>query len=153
MNQKPYFDIAGYFKKEAQRLQQQSPALQKEVGKNDQQEVKQQQIQDWEREFGLFTSSDINKTDWLSSYSIDSTAQKISYKRKDPKLRTERIEVYKLPDGRVKQIQIINSDKNWLYSSHEKLNYFPDSLYRIHKEQSILILGKNHYTVEGVFIK
>lgn len=153
VNQKPYFDVAEFFKKEATRLQKKQQRVQKKVGKNGQQEIKQLQIQDWEREFGLFISSDINKADWLGSYTIDSTAQKISYTRKEAKLRTESIEIYKLPSGRVKQIQIINSDKNWLYSSNEKLNYFPDSLYRIHKEQSILILGESRYTIEGVFNK
>jgi len=153
ITQKPYFDLVQYFHEQSRYLQNKNQPIQKEVSKNNQQEIKKMHIDSWENEFGLFISSDINKADWLSSYSIDSTALLLSYKRKDAKLRTKRIDVYKENDGSIKQIHIVNTDQNWLYSSTESLDYFPDSIYRIDKKQSIRIIGENQYTIEGIFNK
>lgn len=152
-HEKPYFDIAGYFSKEAKRLQIKKPLIKKMVSKNRESEEKKTRIENWKSEFELFISSDINKPDWLASYTIDSSAQKISYLAKEPKLRTKGIQVYKNKNGHIEKISIENSDKNWLYSSSEKLVYYTDSLYKIEKTQSIRLIGINKYTVEGFMEK
>lgn len=148
-NQTPYFNLSSYFKTEARALQDKNPFVLKKVGKNEQIEQKKIQLDDWEKEFELFASSDINKSDWLQSYRIDSMDKKVVYQAKDPKLRTKQIIVYKNQNGSIKRIQILNSEKNWLYQSFEQLNYYPDSLYQIAKEQSIRIIGQNNYLITG----
>ncbi|HWV73447.1 MAG TPA: hypothetical protein VN040_17120 [Pseudosphingobacterium sp.] len=153
VNEKPYFDIAGYFSKEAERLQTKESLIKKVVSKNDEQEERQIQLESWKNEFELFISSDINKPDWLTSYAIDSSTQKTSYLTKDPKLRTKGIQIYRDIKGHIKKIAIENSDKNWLYHSSEKLIYYTDSLYRIEKIQSIRLIGTNKYSVEGIIKK
>ncbi|MGK9125616.1 hypothetical protein M1D52_15940 [Olivibacter sp. SA151] len=145
----PYFDLISYFKQEAQFLQKKNPLILKTVGKNEQREQKKLRLGDWQREFELFSSSDINKPDWLQSYRIDSADGKLSYRAKAPRLRTKQITIYKDPKGAVRHIQILNGEKNWLYESSERLDYFPDSLYEIEKEQSIRIIGRNNYIITG----
>lgn len=153
LNEQPYFDISGYFLKEAERLQTKEPLIKKVVSKNNEPEERQIQLESWKNEFELFISSDINKPDWLASYTIDSSAQKTSYLAKDPKLRTKGIQIYRNKKGHVEKIAIQNSDKNWLYHSSEKLVYYTDSLYQIEKMQSIRVIGTNKYSVEGLIKK
>jgi len=153
LNEKPYFDIAGYFSKEAERLQTKEPLIKKVVNKNNDPEERQIQLENWKNEFELFISSDINKPDWLTSYAIDSSAQKTSYSAKDPKLRTKNIQIYRNKKGQIEKIAIQNSDKNWLYHSSEKLVYYTDSFYKIEKMQSIRLIGTNKYSVEGLIKK
>jgi len=152
LNQKPYFDLSRYFQQQAQYLANKKQTVKKTVSKNDLSEKKTLQLTSWTNELELFRSSDINKADWLNSYTVDSTVQLITYHSKDPKLRTKRIAVYKNPEGTIQRISILNSDKNWLYQSVEQLDYFPDSHYKISKKQTIRIMGENTYTIEGKFL-
>lgn len=148
-NQNPYFDIKGYFIGQAEDLQQKHAAIVKTVSKNDDREHKSIVISNWENELELFIASDINKPDWLTSYLIDSTANQLTYKSNDPKLRTKLITINKSDGGAVTHIAITNSDENWLYSSKEDLDYFPDSIYQIQKRQSIRFIGENQYDIVG----
>lgn len=148
----PYFDLVAYFEQQARHLQQANPVILKTVGKNEQREQKKLQLSDWKRELDLFSSSDINKPDWLQRYSVDSTNEVLTYRTKDPKLRTKEIKIHKDEKGRVKWIYILNGEKNWLYESLEKLNFYPDSLYRIEKEQAIRLIGRNSYLITGKIV-
>lgn len=151
-NQKPYFDLSGYFQQQAAYLTNQKQIVKKIVSKNNLSEQKTLQLTSWANELELFSSSDINKADWLNSYTVDSTAQLITYRSKDPKLHTKYIKVYKTSTGTVQRISILNSDKNWLYQSIEQLDYLPGSHYKISKKQRIRIMGENQYTIEGTFL-
>ncbi|WP_134089319.1 hypothetical protein [Olivibacter sp. XZL3] len=146
---RPYFDLVSYFEQQARHLQEVNPVIVKTVGKNEQREQKKLQLSDWQRELDLFASSDINKPDWLQRYSVDSTNDILTYRTKDPELRTKEIKIHKDQKGRIKRIYILNGEKNWLYESLEKLDYYPDSLYRIEKEQAIRIIGRNSYLITG----
>ena len=57
----------------------------------------------------------------------------------------------KLVAGKVKYMMILDSTKNILYRSLEKLSYFPDSLYLIQKAQTVRFLGTNKYDISGYF--
>ncbi|GAA4805856.1 hypothetical protein GCM10023231_38790 [Olivibacter ginsenosidimutans] len=152
LDQKPYFDLVQYFQKQANRLKIKQQWVLKTVRKNEDTEQKKLQLTNWTNEFELFSSSDINKSDWLNSYILDSTVNTLTYHSKDPRLRTKSIKIYKNTDRSIQQIHILNSDTNWLYQSTEVLDYFPDSCYKINKTQRIRILGENQYLIEGRFI-
>lgn len=145
-----FFSLSEYFNAEAVRLQQLAPTIEKTVSKNGETERHVLQITDWKRELDLFIESDINKPAWRNSYRADSSASAVMIKRIDPDLRTERIVIKKKPDGSVGHIIIINQLKNALYEMEERLEYFPDSLYRIDKRQWIRFIGENHFHVSGV---
>jgi len=144
----PYFSLKNYFETEATRLSESDPYLLKVVKRNDEKEEKKLKINDWKKEFSLFIESDINKPSWKDSYQVIKSKDTLSFLSKDPALKTQRIQVIE-QNGEIRGILIHNLVKNDLYSSEEKLHYFPDSLYHIEKVQHVRFLGDNHYQVSG----
>lgn len=144
-----YFSLENYFRQEASRLQRLAPRVAKTVSKNGAPESKEISIANWEREFALFIEADINKPAWRNSYRIDSTANTVQYTSSDPALRTTRITIAKHTDGTISHIGITNSIGNMLYQTDEQLDYYPDSLYRIIKQQHVRVIGNSHYVVTG----
>lgn len=145
----PYFSLESYFRQEAERLELQTPQIQKTVSKNGEVESRNIRIEDWQKEFALFMDADINKPAWQHSYRRDSVQFTITYTRIDPALRTEQIIVERHTDGTVNHIHVTNQVDNMLYNTLEELDYYPDSLYRINKRQQVRIIGKTDYTVTG----
>ncbi|WP_353183097.1 hypothetical protein [Parapedobacter lycopersici] len=146
-----YFSLEQYFKAEAERLQQASPEIKKTVVKSGTEETRNVRIDGWENELRLFSESDINKPAWQQSYRVDSAGSTVTYHSLDPGLRTQEIIVEKQPDGQVRHIRIRNHVENMLYRSEEQLDYYPDSLYRIDKNQHVAIIGDNTYRITGTF--
>lgn len=144
-----HFSLADYFGDESARLQQLDPEIVKTVSKNGEQESKAIRVQDWQEELALFIDADINKPAWRNSYHVDSTATSVTYTSTDPKLRTVKIRVEKRADGAIKHIQVTNQVSNMLYQTDEKLDYYPDSIYRIVKKQRVRIIGESNYAVTG----
>ncbi len=148
----PYFSLENYFQQEASRLQQHAPQVFKTVTKDGSTEQRNIQIADWNNELALFIDSDINKADWRNSYKIDSTQTSVLYTSLDRSLRTKKITIEKYADnGVVKYIGVTNQTRNMLYQTDEQLDYYPDSLYRISKRQSVRIIGESNYTITGTF--
>jgi hypothetical protein len=146
-----YFDIRAYFEQEAIRLQKQNPTIEKTVSQNSQLEKRLVNIKDWKSELELFSESDINKPAWKNSYLIRKNRSSVEYISTDNNLKTRKIEIYYSEKGAVNQIAIFNKTSNLLYTSHEKLTYYPDSLYTINKEQNVQIIGKNEFTISARF--
>ena len=144
-----YFDIEGYFEKEALRLKQANPHVVKSVKKNSEIEERKVHINDWGEEFSLFSASDINKPAWKNSYKKYEKPRETWYISTDPNLRTEKILIQREENGTIVRIFISNKVSNSLYTSKEGLNYYPDSLYQIYKEQKVRLLGTNDYTITG----
>src|SRR5690606_32402688 len=146
-----YFDIKGYFEQEANRLSQKKPLVYKEILKNAKKEAKDIHVNDWKKEFSLFIESDINKPSWISSYSVKKNKDTLVYSALDPELRTKEIKILKKAD-KLMFLSIKNEAINKLYKSEEKLFYFPDSVYKIIKNQRVRIIGVNHYQITGKFL-
>lgn len=147
-----YFDIKGFFENEADRLSRATMPVLKEIERNGgAKESKTILIKNWEKEFGLFMESDINKPAWTASYEVIEEGNTLTYNSLDPELRTQKIVINKNGDDEVKTITIHNKVSNKLYTSEEQLFYSPDSLYKIDKEQDIRVIGTNRYLVVGKF--
>lgn len=145
-----YFSLTRYFTEEAKRLSTLSKPILKEVSRNSSAESKTIEMDNWEKEFGLFIESDINKLSWKDSYQEIKDQDTTTYISLDPELRTQKIVVIK-NDQEISGIRIENVTKNVLYNSLEKLSYYPDSLYLIEKKQDVVFLGSNEYRITGVF--
>ena len=146
-----YFDIRGYFEKEAKRLQKQNPVIEKTVSQNVEFEKKHVRVADWKTELELFAESDINKPAWKNSYLVKINGPDKEYLSSDNNLRTKKIMIRFSANGAVKQMRIFNKTSNTLYTSTEELTYFPDSLYIIKKRQNVLVIGKNEYSISSIF--
>jgi hypothetical protein len=150
-----FFDLKGYFAGEAARLSKLNPSVDKIATYDYQTEEQKIHITNWASELSMFSESDINKPAWRLSYDMQSSEGFITYKAKDPELKTQDITIKKDGD-RIKWIMIINHTKSTiftkkLYETIEKLSYFPDSAYRIQKKQYTRFLGFNTYNVKGKF--
>lgn len=145
-----YMDIKGFFESEASRLTEKSARVNKTVRRNEVSETKNGLSVDWKNELALFIESDINKPAWRDSYKIIEDSSSISYMALDTALRTRSIHIQKGPNGRLLHISINNETKNNLYQSSEALSYAPDSSYTIKKNQAVLLLGNNMYTITGI---
>lgn len=145
-----YFDIKGFFTADALRLNQKHIAVTKTVMHNGELQTKKINITNWLNEFDLFINSDINKPAWSDSYTIQNANGLMVYKAKTPDLKTRSVVIKKTGD-KITWIIIYNHTTNMLYENVEKLTYFPDSVYQISKSQKVRFLGKNLYSIKGIF--
>ncbi|GGI25080.1 hypothetical protein [Pedobacter mendelii] len=145
-----YFDINGYFKKEAVRLKKLNPQIVKEVSVNDVSETQTLKLTDWEKELAIFINADINKASWKGSFNMDKKFELEHYTSSSKKIPIKDVVINTL-NNKVKKVQIIISNKNILYTSSDTLIYYPDSLYQIKKYQKIKLLMAKSYHILGKF--
>jgi hypothetical protein len=145
-----YFDVQGYFNKEAQRLSKSNPTLNKTVVVNGATEQKSIKISDWNKELASFIDADINKRAWEGEFTAVNSKNGTVYSSDNEKVPVKRLEVIKDKDG-ITGVTIIIKNSNYLYTSSDTLRYFPDSLYQIKKAQHITLLSPKTYRITGVF--
>lgn len=145
-----YFDISGYFQQESVRLKKLNPEILKEVDINGVKESKKLSIKDWEKEFSIFANADINKASWKGSFKIQKLSNGLIYTSSSKKIPVKSIRIDSF-GNKVKKIEIIISNKNILYTSGDKLLYYPDSLYLVRKHQKIKLLKEKKYQVKEYF--
>jgi hypothetical protein len=143
-----YFDLKGFLNADTTRLNKLNPTVIKTVGHNGSNQTKKVKIDNWGRELGLFMDADINKPAWQNSYNITQDSSTLIYTAKDPALKMAEM-VIKRHKQKVKWIMILNNTSNILYTSSERLTYYPDSLYLIQKGQHVRLMGNNFYRIEG----
>lgn len=147
-NTPTYFDVAGYFEKEAARLQKKNPTVIKNVLAKGDVEKKPIKIASWKTEFASFSNSDINKASWRGEFAEKVKDDSLSYTTNNPNIPIKKIEIIKFND-QIKSIKIFKSTKNSLYTSTDTLLYYPDSLYAIRSQQKIKLLSTKNYQVIG----
>ena len=145
-----YFSLKDYFDKEATRLNAANPIVTKSVLRNEEAEQKELHIRNWATELELFSQSDINKPAWKGQYHVDSNNNRITYTALNADFSTRKVIISKSGD-KITHISIRNAVKNLLYSSNEILDYYPDSLYSIQKEQDVRVIGEGKYKITGRF--
>jgi len=145
-----YFDINGYFKREATRLTKINPEIVKEVSVNGAVEQRKLRITDWEKELAVFSNADINKASWRGSFKVQKAGDTEIYTSNNKRIPVKKLIVEK-GNPNVKRLEIIITGNNILYSSGDTLRYYPDSIYQIKKHQKIKLLKAKTYTITGRF--
>lgn len=145
-----YFDISGFFNKEAERLKKLNPTVEKLVSINGNTERKTVKISDWEKELTIFANADINKSAWRGSFNIKKVDNTIYYDAKDPKVSVKQVAVESF-DKQVRKIVIVIGIKNILYQSNDTLIYQPNISYQINKQQHIKFLNSKNYKILANF--
>jgi len=145
-----YFDLKGYFQKEAARLNKTKPLVFKTVSVNDSSESKKIRIADWNKELANFSDADINKTAWLGMFKVEKNDQQEIYSSNDDKILVKKLQISR-NNNKITSIRILLNTSNYLYHSTDTLAYFPDSLYEIRKTQQIKLLSVKKYRVKGTF--
>jgi len=147
-----YFDLKGYFTKEVNRLQQNSPLVNKQVFSKGETEQKSIKITNWRSELAVFEAADINKASWRGEFKIKQLGDGISYTTENEKIPVKKLEVFKVGD-KITSIKIYKSSENRLYSAIDTLIYYPDSLYLVQSNQKIKLLAPKTYRIVGMFNK
>lgn len=147
---KTYFDLAGYFKKEALRLKKANLPIDKIVMVNGKMEEKKITITDWEKEFDSFISSDINKASWKGSFKTEKDNNVATYTSNNDKIPVKKVELT-YQNEKITAIKIFVTNTNDLYTSKDTLSYYPDSLYQIKKIQNIKLMSEKNYQITGKF--
>ncbi|WP_158796751.1 hypothetical protein [Pedobacter sp. L105] len=145
-----YFDIKGYFAKEAKRLKSLNPEIDKTVTVNQSAEHKKLKIADWQKELSIFSDADINKSAWQGLFKLHQTQDVKTYISDNEKVPVKSLQV-SYQNGKIHGIEILISNANSLYTSSDTLSYFPDSLYQVKKTQHITLLKEKNYRITGKF--
>jgi len=124
----------------------------KAVNHNAVTESKTVHIADWAQELSLFTDADINKPAWKNSYKVIDEGGLLIYRAKEKDLKVREL-IIKRDKQKVDYILIYNKTDNLLYTTTQKLTYFPDSLYQIETMQHVKLMGSNFYRITGVIKK
>lgn len=145
-----YFDINGYFSKEAERLQKINPTIEKEVLAKGKTEQKNLKITNWKTELASFSGADINKTSWRGEFTIEQNGAKTTYTTSNPKIPIKFVEISKAGE-KIIGVRIFKSSSNSLYTATDTLIYYPDSLYLVKSQQKIKLLNEREYRIIGKF--
>lgn len=143
-----YFDLKAYIQQEATRLSGKNPIVSKTVIVNGLVENKKVRIADWSAELTSFSDADINKAAWKGLFHVVKNDTLESYQSDDNKVNVKRLEIVR-KNGRIRQVEIVLKTTNYLYTSTDQLTYYPDSIYRIEKNQQIRLLQPKSYKVTG----
>lgn len=145
-----YFDLKGYFSKEAASLNRSAALVNKTVVVNDSTEEKQVKITNWEKELSAFVDADINKAAWKGAFQSRTTEAGLQYTSTNEKVPVKRLQIFKR-NGKISGILIVLENSNYLYRSTDTLRYYPDSLYQIQKSQQIKLMSPKRYKITGRF--
>lgn len=145
-----YFDLKGYFEKEALRLKTSNPIITKTVMVNGSGETKQIRLADWQKELAVFTDADINRSAWAGLFGVQKNNEQELYTSAVEKVPVKEVLILK-KDNKPYHIQVLVNNTNMLYSSSDTLSYYPDSLYQIKKKQHIKLLSEKNYSITGRF--
>lgn len=149
-NDLTYFDVKGYFDKEAARLNKANPLINKVVNVNGAEESKRTKIADWNKELTLFSDADINRASWKGLFQLKKSEDQELYTSDNEKVPVKELLVF-YKNNRVHGFKILIKNTNTLYTSVDTLTYYPDSLYQIKKMQNIKLLSEKSYTITGSF--
>jgi len=154
--QSNFFDLKGFFKKEARYLKEQGVEIQKTIQHNQTKETQTIRPEDWEKELLLFSESDINKPSWKDKYLLDSTNKGnglilLHYKAIDENLSIQVLDV-ELKGESVHSVLIAKKVSNQVYESQQHLTYIPRKSYSIKKSQDVTFSDKDDYSIEAKYI-
>lgn len=146
------FDIPHFFKQEIARLEKTNPLVKKTVTKDSLSETKELNISNWSNELANFATVDLNKPVYVGLLRKDSVDGKLTFTADDPKVDLSSVEISFAQDKTPKGFIIRRTIKNSLYQTTETMEYQRDSIYRLQKDQSVLLLGDKHYNIHASFL-
>lgn len=155
VEEKPFFDVKGYFTQEIERLSSKKN-LTKKASYNGKEETKTIENIDFAKELLIFANTDINRTAWLEKYSADSTFNKkeelvlTEYKALDEGLKTKSIRV-EYSESIVSQIEITTSGNSAVSDTENVLKYSPTAGYSIKSRQDVKFVSQNDIDIRVDF--
>lgn len=150
-----YYDLEGYFKEEANRLQSGNFNLEKKFVDGAYTETVTSISADWNRVLSPFMSCDINKASWVNSYDADSTVNgdtsRLVYRAKEEDLPIHKVEVLFYNSKPVK-VFIEKGKENFYFFSFETYEYYPDHFF-IQSMHKVRFTSEQRYEITGRFVR
>jgi len=147
---KAYFDLKGYFEKEADRLDKLGLKIDKSVSINGIEEHKLIKVEDFNKELNSFITLDINKASWRDAFKVKKENNLLMYTTDNEKIPVKKVEI-QYQNNKVSSIYIVTEVDNILYHSTDTLSYRSNQFYEIKKTQKIKLLKEKKYTIIGKF--
>ena len=145
------FDNASFIRSEIAALNNNKSHLLKTAEYNGTKEIFQLDTVNWNKEFELFTASNISEK--YLSYHIDSIQQNdstiITYSSKESKEEVRKFILVKYNKS-VKRINIIRMKENAFYYSKQEIEYIPQSLFTIYAKEKMILSDTTYYRITGV---
>ena len=123
-----FFDLKGFLDTQVNVLEEKGFSVTKKT--NLQGKLSEKKVQDieWKDEFAFFYASDINTPQLRDRYKIEKTPKKWSFKTDEENLTVKEMEIYFENEndtsfGNVKEILILQKDKNILYENNRALRF------------------------------
>jgi hypothetical protein len=143
-----FFDLPKFFAEEAARLGSRSVRKESRAYTNktaaiaDTTSVQIENSAQWEREFALFSRTQLNKSSFRDQYDIDSLRNDsagtllLRYRARKAHLYTQSVEI-RLQNEQVQHISIQTRQHSLLTESSQQLQYTPDKSYSLQQSQSL----------------
>ena len=147
-----YFDISGFFKKEAARLNDAGTGIIKSVETNDSNEVQTFDSINWMYELRPFIECDINKPAWSNSYKTDTISDhdvlSVIYTATED-IPFKKVQI-RVKAGVIHSVEIWKQRKNIYYNISEHYTYSPAG-YTISGGQKVRFLDKTEFIISATF--
>lgn len=152
-----FFDIAGYFAGEIDRLQADQPSVNKELTLNEKTETLEMDDIDFSDELSIFEKADINKVSWIEKYDVDTiqttgAIREVVYTATDEKLKIRKIEL-SFDQDQLIHVKVFNEVNSPVLQAEQRMEYTPGSGYRIEQEQKVRFLPQKIMKVVVNFVE
>lgn len=151
IEEKPFFDLAGYIDAEVAKLNEEKPTLEKTVTINETEETQTDPELDFERDLAIFRRSDINRTAWKEKYEVEKMEKETTYTATDSSLQTQLLRVTEDPAGTVSRIYVERRMGNFLSDGRQQLTYLPGEGYTVVSKQVSSLVGNVDVDLKVVF--
>lgn len=152
-NTAKYFDIAQLIKDEIEQLENENFTLLKVMETEEEIDTLVIQNPEWQKELQIFAATNINRPALIGSYNIDTLENIINYTATSNKVKIESVKIkYKnLKTEAIEKVEIIKRNDNFINSSNQKLQYWPNEKYTIEAEQKLQFSQINSFKLTGFF--
>lgn len=141
VNEKAFFDLAGFIDAQVEELNREKPRLEKTVTINGTEETQTNPELDFERDLAIFRRSDINKSAWTEKYRIDQTDGETAYIAIDSTMQTQLLRVTTGENGAVSSVYVERRMGNFISDSRQQMTYQPGKGYTVVSKQSSELVG------------
>ena len=157
-NQRSYYDLPRFIKKQADNLNEKKQWVRKHVTKDGHSHIIERGNIVWAEELDAFIESDINRPAWRGEFKVDTItlerALVITYKTENEQIPVKNVVVTLDKDTKqCIQVTVDRRTENFLYSSKQSLFFTAGEGYMMKGKLSVSLLFDSEYSIESEFIE
>ncbi len=158
LEKEPYFDLKGFIEEKIQEVDGAQVSKTSEIQGEQKQVDVTYSLNDWEKEFNIFTDADINKPSPIQAYETTSSADSLVHQllpNSNEKVKYIKVSYH---EGEVSSVSIKVADDNLFYSTTTVAKIFLDKTtflldhYSIETDQKIWFMDANNMKIQGEIV-